>query len=218
MKSLTITLFFLLFFSILNGQEDSISFFLNEFEISINRTNLEDENTEDRFGFGLGAFHSMMDSKKINLIFGFEYNLTNQLKKIIYEGHFAHATNVEYMIHNLSIPLNVRYNIGNKVKFFIQSGTFVDLIVNSIKKGIMHTYLPDQNNNIVYKEFSFKEKAGLSNLNYGFIGSIGLQIPNKWKKILILKTEYKLGLNNLLIMNNINFYNRYWILTVGLKI
>lgn len=215
MKSLIITFSFLLSLLTSYGQEDSALLFFNEFEISINRTNLANENTEDRFGFGLGVLHSMLEQKKINLIFGFEYNLTNQFKKIIYEGHYAHSTDVEYTIHNLSIPLNVRYNVGNKVKFFIQAGTFVDLIVSSKRKGIMHSYLPDQNNNIVYKEFSFHEKAGLRNLNYGFSGGIGLRIPTR-KKELTIKTDYKIGLNNLLIMDNI--YNRYLRLTVGLKI
>ena len=53
-----------------NGQ-DSNDFFLDEFHISLNRTDLQDDNTEDRYGFGLGAYHSFMSDKKLNLIFGF---------------------------------------------------------------------------------------------------------------------------------------------------
>ncbi len=215
MKSIIVTFLIPLSFLTAYAQKDTTSFFFNEFDLTLNRTNLINDNTKDRFGFGLGAFRSMMEPKKVNLIFGVEYNLTSQLKKSIYMGHFAHATDVEYTIHNLSIPLNFRYNIGNKVKFFLQIGTFVDLIISSSRKGIMHTYLPDQNNKIVYKKFSFKEKAGLRNLNYGFSGGIGLRIPIT-KMELTIKTGYNLGLNNLSVDDNV--YNRYFRLTVGLKI
>lgn len=215
MKAIFISFSFFLYFLSAYGQKDTTLFIFNELDISLNRTNLSNDNTKDRIGFGIGVFRSILEHKKTNLVFGFEYNLTNQFKEITYEGHFAHATNVEYTIHNLSIPINIRYNIGNKVKFFVQTGTFIDLIVSSKRKGTMHSYLPDQNNNIVYKEFSFNEKAGLTNYNYGFAVGLGLRIPIK-KMELIIKSDYKLGLNDL--STNDNIYNRYFRFIVGIKI
>lgn len=213
MKTVIVAFLFPFIFLKAYGQEDKTPYFFNELDISLNRTNLSNDNTKDRFGLGLGVFRIMREKKKVNVIAGLEYNLTNQFKKQVYEGHFSHATDVEYTIHNLSIPLSLRYNTGNKVKFFIQLGAFIDLIVNSRKKGIMHSYIPD-NNNIVYEEFSFSEKANLKGLNYGFSGGIGLRIPIT-KTELIIKTDYKLGLNNLSVANSL--YNRYYRLIVGLK-
>lgn len=215
MKAIFISFSFFIFSLTAYGQKGETLFIFNEFSISLNRTNLSNDNTKDRFGFGIGIFRSILEHKKTNLVFGFEYNLTNQLKEITYEGRFARATNVEYEIHNVTFPINIRYNIGNKVKYFLQTGVFIDLIVSSKRKGIMHSYLPDNNNNIVFKEYLFNEKAGLTNQNYGFEIGLGLRIPIK-KLELIIKSDYKLGLNNL--STNKNIYNRYFRLVIGIRI
>ena len=197
------------------GQEENIDFFFDEFGVSINSTNLKDENTENKFGFGIGIYHSFMNDKKINLIFGFEYNRTSQFKKIMYEGHFAHTTDLTYNLNNLSIPINIRFNVGNKTKVFLETGVFADLIISSKRKGTMHTYLPDQNNNIVYKEYEINEKADLASINYGFVLGLGLRIPlDKFE--FTIKPDYRFGLRKLYSYQD-NIYNRYIRLSVGLK-
>jgi hypothetical protein len=197
------------------GQDNSKPFFLNEYCVSINRTVLKDENTEDRVGFGIGVYHTWMQEKKLNVVLGLEFNNTSQNKKKMYEGHFAHSTDLTYYINNLSLPSGVRLNSGNKVKVFVEAGLFVDFIISSKRKGIMHSYFPDQNNNIVYKEFTIDEKANLSSLNYGMYFSIGVKIP-VYKNNLIIKSDYKMGLNTL--QSNIdNIYNKYLRLSIGLE-
>jgi hypothetical protein len=128
--------------SIQSFGQNKKKFFFDEFNISINRTNLKNENTEDRFGFGFGIYHSFMSDKKINLIFGFEFNRTRQFKIRMYEGHFAHSSDLTYKINCLSIPIGVRYNLGHKIKIFVEAGGYADLILSSHRKGTMHTYPP----------------------------------------------------------------------------
>lgn len=214
MKYFYLILILLLSFLSTNAQEEEYPFF-NEFAISLNRTNLANENTENRYGFGLGAYYSMQEQKKVNMFFGIEYNQINQFKKVTYEGRYAHATDVGYAIHNLSIPLFVCYGIGNKVKFFIEAGAFIDLIFSSRKKGTMHTFLPDENNNTVHRKFAFSEKADINNLNYGFSGGLGISLPINEKELKI-KTDYKYGWNKLSEMPDI--YNRYFRLLIGMGI
>ena len=97
-------------------QEEKSHFFFNEFNISLNKTNLSDDNTENRYGFGVSANRIMLEQKKINFVFGLEYNSTKQFKKKTYEGHYAHATDLEYTLNNLSVPLNFRLNFGKNIK------------------------------------------------------------------------------------------------------
>ncbi|PKP07817.1 MAG: hypothetical protein CVU08_16005 [Bacteroidetes bacterium HGW-Bacteroidetes-3] len=197
-----------------NGQ-DSNDFFLDEFHISLNRTNLQDDNTEDRYGFGLGAYHSFMSDKKLNLVFGLEYNRTSQIKKNMYEGHFANATDLTYSLNCISVPVGLRLNIGSKTKVFIETGGFADLVIISNRTGTMHTYFPDENNEIDYTDTKIDEKAGLSN-SFGFYVGLGVRVPMS-RFDLIVKPDYKFGINKL-YSNQDDIFNRYFRINIGLKI
>lgn len=65
---------------------------------------------------------AFMPEKKINLVFGFEFNRTSQFKKKIYEGRFANSTVITYKINSLSIPLNASLNFGYKTKIIFEAG------------------------------------------------------------------------------------------------
>jgi len=196
--------------------QEETPFFFNEFNISLNKTNLSDDNTENRFGFGVSANRIMLEQKKINFVFGLEYNLTKQFKKKTYEGHYAHATDLEYILNNLSVPLNFRLNFGKNSRFFLETGAFVDLILSSQRKGKIHTYAPDENNIITYKVSDFKENARLSPINYGIVSGIGLRVPfDKFE--LVFKPDYKLGLHELDSFKT-SILNSYFRLNIGIKI
>lgn len=212
-----LVLFLLLDYCFSFGKKDSIPFIFNEFNVSLNRTNLANSNTADRYGFGLSVARVGMTEKRFNFVFGFEYNLTRQYKKLMYEGHFASSTDIEYTINHLSVPFACRYNIGNKTRFFLEAGIFMDLLINSKSSGTMHTSLPDQNNNIVYKEFTFKEKSGLAPFNYGPSAGAGLRLPFKNRE-LILKADFRYGLRNLHSGSMDGIYNRYIRVSFGLII
>lgn len=197
------------------GQEHHNGFFFDELAISINRSTLKDENTIDKFGFGIGVYHTSLRNKSTNIKFGFEYNRTNQFKNKISEGHFAHITDVTYSLNNLSIPINILYNFGSDMKIFIETGVFLDMIISSYRKGTMHTGLPDENNHIVYTEFEINEKASLSSINYGFAFGFGAVIPfDKFE--LIVKPDYRLGLKELSSSYD-NFTNSYLRLNIALR-
>ena len=196
------------------GQE-KVAIFFDEFSISVNRTNLKNYNTEDRFGFGIGAYHSFLSKNKVNLILGIEYNRSNQFKKYMYEGHFANSADLTYSLSCISIPMGIRINFGSKTKIFLATGGYADLVINSNRKGMMYTYFPDQNNQVVNKEFQINEKAGLSN-SVGVYFGVGFRIPIS-KYGLIIRPDYKFGLNTL-YSDVDNIYNRYFRLTIGLNI
>ena len=107
------------------GQNDSALFF-NEFCVSLNKTNVQDYNSNDGIGFGVGAYHTFLPDKIVNILLGFEYNRTSQFIENMYEGHFANATNLTYFINSLSIPITARFYAGKRIKIFFETGYFLD--------------------------------------------------------------------------------------------
>jgi hypothetical protein len=197
-----------------NGQ-DSSRFFFDEYSFSANLSDVTNDNTNDRYGFGLGAYHAFLSEKKFNIILGFEYNRTCQFKKYMYEGHFAHATDLTYSLNCLSIPIGLRFNIGSGVIFFFETGGFADLVISSYRKGIMHTCLPDENNVISCTSKAIEEKAGLSSSVGIFLG-LGARIPIL-KFELVIKPDYKFGVNKIYSYQD-DIFNRYLRLNIGIKI
>jgi len=194
--------------------QDVNELFFDEASISFNRTILQDENTENRNGFGLGVYHSFFAKKTVNLTFGLEYNRTNQFKGYMYEGHYAHATDLTYHLNMASFPVGVRFNIGYYFKVFIEAGAYADMMIKSTRKGIMHTYLPDENNQIVYKDYPIDEKADLSSV-IGVYTGLGVRIPFSAFE-LVIKSDYRYGLNDLYSYMD-SIYNTYWRISLGIR-
>ncbi|MDY0216074.1 MAG: hypothetical protein RBS19_03850 [Bacteroidales bacterium] len=195
-----------------NGQ-DSTKFIFNEFCVSINRTNVQNLNTSNMLGFGLGVYQSFMTDKKFNPKFGLEFNRTSQFFTSINQGHFAHSTDVTYTYSCLSIPFGFRYSIGSKTKIFIETGGFVDIVLAAREKGTQHNYVPI-NNQYNYTKSEFDKKTKLSD-TYGVYLGLGVRVPISNYE-LIIKPEYKFAFNT----PNSNYdeiLNRYFKLSVGMS-
>jgi len=194
--------------------QDVNEWFFDEVSISFNRTNLANDNTENRNGFGLGVYHSFFAKSMANLKFGIEYNRTSQFKLSMYEGHYAHATDLTYHLNMASFPLGMRLNIGKKVKVFIEAGGYADVMLKSTRTGIMHTYFPDENDQIVNKTYPIDEKAKLSSV-MGVYTGLGVRIPVSVFEA-VIKWDYKLGLQDLYsYMDAVN--NTYWRISIGIR-
>lgn len=195
-----------------NGQV-STKFIFNEFCVSINRTNVQNQFTKDRNGFGLGVYHSFRADKKFNPIFGLEFNRTSQFFTSINQGHFAHSTDVTYTYSCLSIPFGFRYSIGSKTKIFIETGGFVDIVLAAREKGTQHNYAPI-NNQYNYTKNEFDKKTKLSD-TYGIYLGLGVRVPISNYE-LVIKPEYKFAFNSLYSYKD-EIYNRYFKLSVGMS-
>lgn len=215
MRNTLFILIFLFYINVLFGQTGKPKFF-SEVVVSLNRTNIKNQNTENGNGFGIGIFQSFLNNKKINLIFGFEFNRTSQLKKSIYRGHYAHSTNVKYSLNWISIPLNARIYFGERFKIFIESGIFVDIPFSARKKGTSHSYVPNDDNQFEYKESSFDKKESHIVFNYGLSFGLGIIIPIS-SVTLVIKPDYRLGLKPIYdYYDQIN--NKYFRINIGIKI
>ncbi len=125
-----------------------------------------------------------------------------------------HATDLTYHLNMVSFPVGARLNVGKKIKFFIDAGGFADLMIKSTREGFMHTYFPDENNQVVTKTFPIDEKAKLSSY-MGVYSGLGIRIPVSGFE-LVIKGDYKLGLQELYsYMDSIE--NIYWRISVGIR-
>lgn len=194
--------------------QDVNEWFFDEALISFNRTNLADKNTGNGNGFGIGVYHSFFAEKMANLTFGIEYNRTSQFKRSMYEGHYATASDLTYHLNLASFPLGARLNFGKKIRFFIEAGGYADLIIKSTRKGMMHTYFPDENGQVVNKTYPIDEKAKLSSI-MGVYSGLGVRIPVSTFEM-VVSSDYKLGLQDLYsYMDPIK--NTYWSLSIGIR-
>jgi len=194
--------------------QDRDDSFFQEFYVSLNRTSLHDDNTEDRMGFGIGFSYCFLGNKTIKGVFGLEYNNTQFFKKRMYEAKTAYSTDLTYYVHSLSFPLGIRFFFGRKNKLFIEAGGFADLVLYAKRKGFMHTYYP-LNNQMYYQTTEINHKAELSN-SVGFFAGMGIRIPLTGFDITV-KPEYKFGVNKI-YQDYEDLYNRYIRLCIGIRI
>jgi len=218
-----ISLSFLMLFSIplfgqkgFLGQKDSTCFF-NEFTVSINRTAINDNNTENRSGFGAGIYHSSSDRKKVNFVFGFEYNRTSQFKEGMPESRWAHSSNVTLYINTISVPLSARVNFGKATKAFVEAGFYLEFNGKAKKEGTMSGFSPNEDlTGIIEYEYDYSKKSDIKTLNFGPSLGVGLKIPLGKHKI-IVKADYKYGVKNLSQYRS-TILNRYFRLSMGYKL
>lgn len=192
------------------GQGSAGTVFFNEVSISVNRTVLANDNTTDLFGCGIGLTRVVFNRRGFFLVSGLEYNFTRQLKDRTYEGHFARAEDVTYSLHFLTIPLTLRYELGRRVRFFLETGGFLDLMLHSSRSGTWCSYLPVSGAPLTFDRRPFEQNAGVSNPNYGFLAGLGIRIPVEQKGYLVVKSDYRLGFNELSTDEDIhNCYVRF---------
>ena len=78
----------------------------------------------------------------------------------------------------------------------------------------MHTYFPDENDQIVHKDYPIDEKAKLSSV-MGVYSGVGIRIPVSSFEM-VIKSEYKLGLQDLYsYLDTVN--NTYWRISIGIR-
>lgn len=209
-RLVTILIFFQSYLSF--SQEEKFPLIFNEFTVAVNRTTIQNLNTNGRFGFGLGLSRTWFDSYWANLVIGLSYDKISFFQKTAYIGHFASYNDITYNLHGFSIPVLGRFNIGKKVKCFLETGLFADFYVSGNRRGTFSSILSGADPNTVTK----KEKYGVSGINGGVTVGIGTRIPVKSNELLI-KLDYLFSFRELGDGQD-NFFNRYIRLSFGFRL
>ncbi len=197
--------------------EKKNSILFNEFSISVNRTDLGKYSSNNKTGFGFSTLFTARSAKRINILFGIEYNNTKYYANLIGISHFSYVSDATYSINTLSIPFFLRTNFGKKIKLFVELGGFLDFNLFCSSRGVEHTYYPNNNNQIKYSERNYYAvSSSVTGFNFGPSLGVGINIPIS-KYSFILKTDYKLGIRELFIERT-SLYNQYIRLIIGVKI
>lgn len=211
------TLIFLLISNSLYSQT-KLNKIINEFQFSLNKTQVIARNTFNRNGFGLGIYHDFAPEKKLKCVLGLEYNQTNQKKLIGNYTHFSSESDVTYHLNIVSIPVIARLKYGRKIKVFFDPGIYTDIILSiqkeGTKSGISFDPITHESHNY---EGKFKYASNdAPKLIAGFSLGLGFGFPIAKCDLMII-AEYKAGLNRFGIYSELT-YNNYSRLSLGLKI
>ncbi len=190
-----------------------VDLFFNEFTVSANMSMVQNSNTKNGFGGGFGIYRSWRNDKIVNIVHGIEYNYTSQTKNRIYEGSsYAYYDNALIKMHNISIPVAVRFTFGQSTKLFIETGAFMDFNVSDRRKGVYKTTDGDG----IPMDVVVDEDANLDFFNYGFNAGLGARVPVKGLDLLF-KVDYKFGIPDLYRFDE-KVYNRYLRFSFGVNL
>lgn len=148
-----------------------------------------------QWGFGMGAYHSGRNGKRLDILFGMEYNLNRQVLDYRYDGRWAHTTDIQFTVHTLSVPLFMRLHLDRGLRFFVEGGAFMDVHLRAIERGVRHSYLPEEGV-LNYTRSNTKNSAAMRNFNYGPYAGIGCRLSIAGRSFL-LKAEARYGLPTL---------------------
>jgi hypothetical protein len=196
------------------GQDQKEPFFINEITVSLHRTCVQNENTMDRYGLGLGMYRVIWIKRKFNVIPGIEYNLTSQIKKFDIIRKVGYFKDVKYTIHTISLPLNFRYSFFNSVKASIEAGIFADIncfaTMTGYKISSNNPNNPNVNTHFFKSNYHLEKK-----MNYGAQASIGIILPLK-KYQLFAKIGYKHGFR-MIESYTTSLFNHYFKIILGVN-
>lgn len=190
-----------------------VDIFFNEFTASLNMTMVQNSNTSSGIGGGFGIYRSWRNDKIVNIVHGLEYNYSAQTKDRVYEGSsYAFYNDIHYRMHNISVPVLVRFTFGERVKLFAETGGFMEFGLGSKRKGVYKTTDADG----LPTNLNVHEEANLNYFNYGFSAGVGTRIPVRGIDLLI-KIDYKFGVRDLYRFDE-KVYNRYLRFSFGVNL
>ncbi|HIP36451.1 MAG TPA: hypothetical protein EYG85_06320 [Crocinitomix sp.] len=208
MKHLFTTLLCLLALFWAYSQEKEQPYLVDEYNISLNRAGFKPLNSNDGLGFGIGITRLLRQQKKLNVSIGFEYNLTRRYYEYT---SFKKEQYIKHNLNNITIPIGLRYNLGQKIIFFMEFGLFTDIVFRIKTKVLTIT----QNIDETTKKTEGIYIHSLPGHSFGLTNGIGLKIPINNRQ-LIIKTDYRFEFYFGYYLENM--FNNYYRIVFGLSI
>jgi len=216
LQNLTIILISLLSVSVCIAQNKKQEVFFNEFLISGNYSTVEDRNTSNDFGWGLGTYRRGFDSSRVNMVFGFEFCQTRQHKDQILSGKRSTGYDVGVTINYIRMPLAARFNFLQEGIFFSELGASLAIPLGATMDGEFRGHTPDGKTTSGTLNDSYRPP-----FNFGGLISLGSRIPLQ-KLDLLFKANYTYDLrshnSNDGGAENNKIYNRYFSISAGIAL
>lgn len=159
------------------------------FELHFSANRPLNNNSEDQtfFGGGFGANLVFRDAHVLSFKTGFEANFFHTWNESVTLSHMSGKSNVHYNFWNLSIPVLLRLNVGQKVKFFLEAGVYlgIPLIGNTTSRYHSYSSYPGGSN---VNEIRTEKFEGYFSLSPAV--SLGVIFPVSQRIDLFLKPEF----------------------------
>jgi hypothetical protein len=209
-----------MFFPLLSISQGKYPLKLDEINISVNSTYKYEQLYSDqgRIGFGSGIYFAFFREHRLNFRLGIEYNRTGRYFHYFDGDHFSYFEHVTFYINNLSFPFELRLTIGQKTKFFIESGIYLDYPLFTRMKGTLN-YTDINYDTIPPHIVSGQDEVNTKisgNPSFGAVFGAGVIIPGS-KVDFIIKSDYKLGINDCYIYGVSIGPSRYIQLSAGIR-
>lgn len=198
-----ITVLLFLVSGVIYAQEKTKKFFFNELHLSVNRTDVANDNTENRLGYGVALHREGKKGAYLSKVFGIEYNKTSQFYDLGDVDKSTTLYNVEYDYHALTFLGMLRFTYGQKLKLVAHTGIYGDLGLSANYEGETIDLETVKGNTVS------------SSLNFGPIFGLGVVFPFRNYEFM-LNYSYRLGLRNLKAGRD-RYLNKYFNFSFGIR-
>lgn len=165
---------------------------INHTKVNANQKTASFDGHKALLDLGFGIKYYFLASKRFNIIPGIEYNQYRFSFERISYSHYGSLYNVTYYLKRFTLPLAIRYNWGNKIKIFAQTGVFVEVPNDTRKENYPNQWPYFEENNLGEKVMT---RVGTT-LNYGYQMGLGASFPISQFRLTLL-VEYRHGLKPL---------------------
>lgn len=214
MKQYSLLIGFVCITNLLSLGQDSEKSFRDEFTFSLNQTVQPDYKIEPRYSFGFSINHVFMAKKTANILFGVEYNCIRFHTDLSNQEFYYGSADLNYKLHYLSVPLGFRVNLQHHPSIFLETGVYMDIMLNSNVQGTTQTFVRYKYGYLKYDPIEIDEPTPIES-NTGVYFGVGVKVPIS-KFELLIKPDFKLGFGHTPIGKS-EFYNLYYRINVGLS-
>lgn len=203
MKRVLLLFIILVFNSVFSQEKVRLGIHLGVNHYSLRGTEVLD-NVDSNFGYAIGL---NFEYKILNKFF-LSTDLIFENKQVDYNYEFDYwylnpdGSNQEFVHYNavtksyfnfLTLPITLKYKIGNKNPYFIKSGIYLAKMLSQKEKTEFSPALPDYYN---MSSENFPLATEIDNQDYGLTFAIGKEFKIKDKNYLIVELRDNLGFHN----------------------
>jgi len=108
---------------------DEVSFGFSQSYIKKDYINSEEFSIINQFGVNLDAMHTAFKGKRLNVLYGFEYNMVKfKLNYSLNFDRYDFQREHNITFHKITAPITIRLNLGEQHNLFVEVGGYFDFI------------------------------------------------------------------------------------------
>jgi len=151
-----------------------------ELYVSGNRTLITSQHykAENRNGWGLGINIRVAGIKPLTLYSGLSFEKTSQFRNSEYVSlGTGYERDVDWSFHSLSLPAKARIAVGEKFKFYAETGLCGVITLHAYREATGHWVELENGKPVFQHTYRTKNDFALRKINFGFVSAVGVSVP-----------------------------------------